>query len=215
MRALDLFSGAGGAARGLQLAGFHVTGVDLEPQPNYAGDEFHQADAITFPLEGYDFIWASPPCQQYSVARNMHADIEYPDLVAPTRERLVESGIPYVIENVVGAPLMTNIILCGEMFGLKVFRHRLFEGSMLLLQPPHPRHPANSRTNTVRGSVGQSSFKNGATHITVAGNNFNTQDGALAMGIDWMNHRELALAIPPAYSAFIGNQVRAYLEASQ
>src|SRR6185437_11282689 len=98
LRALDLFCGAGGATRGLQLAGFHVTGVDIKPQPRYVGDAFHQADAMTFPLDGFDFIWASPPCQKYSLIRkNSRPDDEHPDLVAPIRRRLCKRGIPCVI----------------------------------------------------------------------------------------------------------------------
>ena len=208
MKMLDLFCGAGGAAMGLSRAGVDdITGVDLVPQPRYPF-RFVQADAMTFPLDGYDLIWASPPCQEYSASRNMHADRHYVDLVAPTRKRLQESGTPYIIENVVGAPLNTVVELCGEMFGLKTFRHRRFETSFMVLCPPH-KHPKGSNTNTSKGTKGQSSHKNGATHITVAGNNFNFQDGKAALGIDWMSHKELAQAIPPAYSEYLG---RAFLE---
>src|ERR1041384_7597678 len=103
-RALDLFCGAGGAAMGLYRAGFEVTGVDLKPQPSYPF-RFIQADALTFPLAGYDFIWASPPCQAHTAMRTMPDAKKHPDLIPATRDLLRRSGLPYVIENVEGAPL--------------------------------------------------------------------------------------------------------------
>src|SRR5579864_4184083 len=102
MRCLDLFCCAGGATKGLQRAGFHVTGVDIKPQPRYCGDEFHQADALTFPLTGYDFIWASPPCQSYSSAMR-HLATPQPMLIDAMRARLEASGAAWCIENVLGA----------------------------------------------------------------------------------------------------------------
>jgi C-5 cytosine-specific DNA methylase len=126
-RLLDLFCGAGGAALGYQLAGFHVTGVDIAPQPHYCGDAFYQADAMTFPLDGFDVVTASPPCQAYSTLGRFSPHVTYPDLYEPTRERLTASGLPWVIENVVGAPYRSGFILCGSMFGLRVRRHRNFE----------------------------------------------------------------------------------------
>lgn len=149
-RALDLFCGAGGATKGLQLAGFHVTGVDINPQPRYCGDEFHQADALTFPLEGYDFIWASPPCQAFTTLRALQKGKEYPDLIPETRAMLIATGVPYAIENVEGAPLGESgylIMLCGTMFGLgtptgsaELRRHRLFETSFSIPLRPACQH---------------------------------------------------------------------------
>jgi DNA (cytosine-5)-methyltransferase 1 len=130
---------------------------------------------------------------------------DYPDLVAPTRELLQATGKMYVIENVPGAPLINPIMLCGEMFGLRVFRHRLFEISEFFLAPPHPRHPRGSTTNAYRG---MSAFAYGATHISVAGANFRLADAKIAMGIDWMRtRREISQAIPPAYTRWIGLQL--------
>jgi len=104
-RIVDLFCGAGGATKGYQLAGFHVTGVDINPMPNYCGDEFHQADALTFPLDGFDAIHASPPCQAYSSATKAWGRTdEHPDIYAAVRARLLTGGIPWAIENVIGAP---------------------------------------------------------------------------------------------------------------
>src|SRR5690606_38371919 len=138
MRILDLFCKAGGCSVGYHRAGFEVIGVDIDPQPNYPF-EFIQADAIETlksmlrndnKLAGYTFdaIHASPPCQKYSgiqglaVARNGGYK-DHVDLVEPTRTLITDSGLPYVIENVVGAPIHNPVTLCGSMFGLKVYRH--------------------------------------------------------------------------------------------
>jgi hypothetical protein len=128
VRLLDLFSGAGGAAVGYARAGFEVVGVDIEPQPNYPF-EFHQADALEFCREhGHEFdaIHASPPCQAYTPLRAVHGK-DYPDMLAATREALEATGLPWVIENVPGAPINSGIFLCGTMFDLRVYRHRWFE----------------------------------------------------------------------------------------
>lgn len=178
LRALDLFCGAGGATKGLQLAGFHVTGVDNKPQPRYCGDAFHQADALTFPLEGFDFIWASPPCQAFTRLRALQGSNEYPNLIPATRARLVESGIPYSIENVEGAPLGDSgylIMLCGTMFGLQTAdgraelrRHRLFETSFSIPLRPACQH--NARTISVYGVKGMPGVSNERKKcLTVAG----------------------------------------------
>lgn len=205
---LDLYCGAGEAARGYSAAGFNVVGVDIAPQPHYPY-EFHQSDAIEFVLRHgreFDLIHASPPCQAYSTVRWLVearcGPRNYPDLVALTREALCRVGRPYVIENVPGAPLVDPILLCGEMFGLRVFRHRLFETSFFLLAPPHPRHPRKATTNAYRGISG---FRYGATHINVAGNNFILEDAKIAMGLHCdMTRKEITQAIPPAYTEFVG-----------
>jgi DNA (cytosine-5)-methyltransferase 1 len=149
-RALDLFCCAGGATRGLQQAGFHVTGVDHNPQPRYVGDRFVQADALTFPLEGYDFIWASPPCQAFSSLRALQKAKSYPNLIPQTRARLMATWTPWCIENVERAPLGDSgnlIMLCGTMFGLRIpsgdaelRRHRCFETSFPIVLRPECRH---------------------------------------------------------------------------
>ena len=212
---LDLFCGAGGASMGYHHAGFEVVGVDIRPQPRYPF-AFVQADALEYvAAHGHEFdvIHASPPCQAYTRLRRLvegktGQKRAYPDLVAPTREALRATGRIYVIENVEGAPLEHPIMLCGEMFGLRVFRHRFFEVSVFLLAPPHPKHPRGSTTASHRG--GNSSFANGATHITVAGNAYRAEDGRVAMGIDWMTRRELSQAIPPAYTRWVGEQFPAH-----
>jgi DNA (cytosine-5)-methyltransferase 1 len=195
-RALDLFCKAGGVTRGLQLAGFHVTGVDIEPQPRYCGDEFIQADALTFPFNGYDLIATSPPCQRFStMTQRWRRSDAHPDLIEPMRKRLLAHGKPYWIENVPGAPLLTPVILCGSMFGLSVRRHRHFE---LSFTPPLTPSCDHSRKAVgVYGHAGGSSKRDGLTFGGV-------DTWRAAMGIPWMTGNELAEAIPPAYSEFLG-----------
>lgn len=213
-RLLDLFSGAGGAGMGYHRAGFEVVGVDIAAQKHYPF-EFHQADALEYcAAHGHEFdvIHASPPCQGYSVTKSMPWVGEYPKLVEPLRMLLLASGKPYIIENVPGAPLQNPIILCGLMFGAKVFRHRLFETCPFLLGPSHVKHPSDSVTNSFRA---YSSFSNGATHISMAGHNFKRTDAVLALNGDcgWMTREEMAEAIPPVYTEYIGAQLLKYLEA--
>src|SRR4030042_95566 len=137
MKALDLFCKQGGASKGIADAGLDVTGIDLTNQPLYPF-HFIQADALTFPLHGYDFYWASPPCQPFTRLKPLVTN-HYHDLIAPIRARLLATGKPFVIENVPGAPLINPLLLCGTMFGLKVKRHRLFEchPPIYPLLPPH------------------------------------------------------------------------------
>jgi DNA (cytosine-5)-methyltransferase 1 len=206
-RLLDLFCGAGGATRGYQLAGFHVTGVDIELQPNYIGDEFILADAIKFLGEAclwgwrdekFDAIHASPPCQVFSVA-TQHARRRHTDWLTPTRTLLEQLGLPWVIENVPGAPMRADYKLCGCMFGLgRLQRQRWFETSWHgfdLRQPCVHLEPAI--TITTKGQPNRTGY---------------ADEAAAAMGIDWMNMRERGLAIPPAYTEYIGIQLRQHIE---
>jgi DNA (cytosine-5)-methyltransferase 1 len=206
---LDLFCGAGGASVGYRRAGFNVVGVDHEPQPNYPF-EFCRADALEYLLNGgwksFDAIHASPPCQRYSqgTKRWKGRAEKHPDLIGPVRDALESTGLPWIIENVVGAPLHRPITLCGTMFGLRVFRHRLFEASFLLLQPGHQKH--NGTTGAHRGYSTASSGRNG--FVCVAGHNFEPQAASQAMGIDWVQTRaELCQMIPPAFTEFVGRQL--------
>jgi DNA (cytosine-5)-methyltransferase 1 len=200
-RALDLFCGAGGATKGLQRAGFHVTGIDIKRQPRYCGDLFIQADALRPPvrLEDFDLIWASPPCQAYSVLRFCHGPIEYPDLVEQTRNLLLSTGKPYVIENVPGSPLRGELMLCGTMFDAvcedgELWRHRIFEMSwrLPLLLDLNCRHRRLKKTVVNVGGGG----KHGQVR--------DMQSRRRVMGIDWMDRKTLSEAIPPAYAEYIG-----------
>lgn len=209
-RIADLFCGAGGAGMGLHRAGLDVVGFDINPQPHYPF-EFHQQDALTVDLSGFDAVWASPPCQAY-IQRNKNLDTKHPKLIEPTIEYLEVSGKPYIIENVLGQPLEASLMLCGTMFGLKVLRHRYFRTSF-----PAPLAPASC---SHVGSVSTGEYAavyayggKGPRHV-IDGRRVReaspTSDGPEwddAMDIDWMNKYELSQAIPPAYSEFIGRQL--------
>jgi DNA (cytosine-5)-methyltransferase 1 len=216
VRLLDLFCGAGGAAMGYHRAGFDVVGVDLNLQPHYPF-EFHQADAMTYPLDGFDAIHASPPCQAYTVAGNIHGASHHPDLVPGTRERLLSSGGPWVMENVPGSPLQNYIQLCGLTFGLGVKRHRWFECSFFFLAPPCPGgHPGDWVSifgHTVLERSPQIDRNTPSGGPRFRRKHLGIEYGRRAMGINWMTREELSEAIPPAYTEYIGAQLIEQLQA--
>lgn len=205
-RLLDLFCGGGGATRGYQLAGFHVTGVDINPQPHYCGDEFVQADAMAFTLDGFDAAHASPPCQDHSTLASLQPSHGTGWMLAATRERLQAAGLPYVIENVQGASLINPIRLCGSSFGLGVRRHRLFETSPPLPWAAPCAHFLQPEPIDVTGTGGPAARargQRGGIHRKPR----SLAEAREAMGIDWMSRRELSQAVPPAYTEFIGAQL--------
>jgi DNA (cytosine-5)-methyltransferase 1 len=210
LRLLDLFCGAGGCAVGYHRAGFaEIVGVDVKPQPRYPF-AFVQGDALEYlAAHGgeFDAIHASPPCQAYSWASAKHRNTgtEYPDLLEPTIAALESAGAPWVVENVVGASMGWSVTLCGAMFGLRVYRHRVFTASFLMTAPRHPRHRERC------APVGCP--PKGGEFVTVAGHFGRLATARAAMGIDWMNHKELSQAIPPAYTEFIGKQLAAHVRA--
>ena len=202
MKLLDLFCGAGGASVGYHRAGFDVWGVDINPQKNYPF-VFVQDDALDFLRKfgsEFDVIHASPPCQRHSAMSNCRPGLAdtYPDLIDPVRELLIELGKPYIIENVPGSPLRDPITLCGHMFGLELYRHRLFETSFELAAPEHPKHvvPASRAGHWTPGTI-----------MSVSGHIAPIAQARKAMGIDWMNREELAESIPPVFTDYIGSRL--------
>jgi DNA (cytosine-5)-methyltransferase 1 len=202
-RLLDLFCGAGGCSVGYHRAGFDVVGVDIKPQPRYPF-EFHQADALdwaSWHIDGVEFdaIHASPPCPAYSLVSAFQGVAgKHPDLIGPVRALLLQAPTPFVLENVPGAPLRRDVVLCGEMFGLRVHRHRIFEvHGAFVMRPQHQMHGLRGAKTNCETGPGIARW--------VTGNYADHEDAADAMGIDWpMSRRELANAIPPAYTEHIG-----------
>jgi DNA (cytosine-5)-methyltransferase 1 len=195
---------------GYHFAGWRVIGVDIEAQPHYPF-EFRQGDALTFPLTGFDAIHGSPPCQAHSDLQRQ-SKRSYPDLIAPLRERLQGAGVPYVIENVEGAPLIDPVMLCGTMFaGLRVIRHRLFETNWPLAAPQHGKHPLVFTHDKRKAHYGQLDQTTAFVQVT-GGGNATVANKADAMGIDWMTGRELNEAIPPAYTEHVGRQLLGWME---
>lgn len=215
-RLLDLFCGAGGAAMGYARAGFEVVGVDITDQPDYPF-EFHRADALTFPIDDFDAAHASPPCQAYVASRFFNAKLgrrpEHPRLIEPIRQRLIDAGLPYVIENVPQAPLLNAVTLCGSMFGLGVRRHRKFESPVCMWAPPRCAHRGHDFVGVYGERPGGRGFNDdGLTDGYVRKPRAQTLEAArTAMGMSWGNWHGVKEAIPPAYCQFIGEQLRDYL----
>ena len=179
---------------GYHRAGFEVVGVDSKPQPHYPF-EFHQADALTYPLDGFNAYHASPPCQAYTrLTPPEHRD-NHPDLIEPTRDRLQATGCPFVIENVPDALFKLNnpLMLCGTMFELPTHRHRYFE-----IEPPY--YPLLPRCQRIRLPI----VVSGTTRRKTGRLEYRVSEVKTAMMIDWMTRLELDGAIPPAYTEFIG-----------
>jgi DNA (cytosine-5)-methyltransferase 1 len=213
LMALDLYSGAGGATRGLRDAGFHVTGIDIKPQPRYIGDRFICADALSVNLvflQSFDFIWSSPPCQALSSMRHVHNAKPHLNLIPATRTLLQAAGRPYVIENVEGAHewLIDPIMLCGTSFeleaeGRELQRHRLFETSFPVTAPSccHSGRPV---LGVYGGHVRDRRRPQGRNHVS--GSNLPITVGREAMRMPWANCAELSEAIPPVFAEFIARQ---------
>lgn len=215
-RLLDLYCGAGGAGYGYHLAGFEVVGVDVKPQPYYPFmcwriDAIEALEAIIEKPQWFghlDAIHASPPCQAFTVYGNNKAHVrdDHPDLVEPTRARLEKTGLPWVIENVPGAPLIDPITLCGTSFGIPVRRHRLFESNVELTSLPcdHERF-------TDRVYPGSSNRPNGRTVANIGEYRVPLEEQRRCMQIDWMPLAELSQAIPPVFTEHIGKQLLAHV----
>lgn len=201
-RVADLCCKAGGASQGYLLAardagiGIEITGVDLEPQPNYPFD-FVQCDALGFDLSGFDLAHASPTCKGYSECALINPDAEHPMQIPQFRAMLAASGIPWVIENVETAPLIDPVTLCRAMWpGARTYRHRLFESSFLIPQPDEPEHawPMAKMGRPVRDGE----------FLHIAGHFSNVRLARATMGLPWMTRDELAQAIPVHYGRHVG-----------
>lgn len=226
-RLLDLYSCQGGASQGYADAGYEVFGVDIEPQPHYPfafhredaiwlltrmllGDDvvFTRRSALTKPiserlsLADFDAIHTSPPCQLYSKTHRINRS-KFPDLIGPTRELLVQTGLPWVIENVMDAEpeLRDPVMLCGETFGLQTYRHRLFETNWGLTAPPHAEHVARN-TKMGRPPVD-------GEYMHIVGNFSGVPRARGIMRMPWATRDGLREAIPPAYAEYVGRQMLA------
>ena len=217
MRLLDLFCGAGGAAMGYHQAGFdEIVGVDIEPQPNYPF-EFHQLDVtLLFEYGGvgltpdlFDLVHASPPCQENTPMNNRAKqngwEMRWPDLIEPTRDWLEAFGTSYVIENVLGADLMSPMKLTGEMFGLTTSRPRLFElGGWFAMSPPRVRRMADAVAVYGKADGRRLWTREDGSELRAWSS---IEEGREALGVPWMTEElEIREAIPPAYTKFIGEQ---------
>jgi len=207
MKLLDLFCGAGGASAGYAAAGFEVHGVDLKHGKQYPYT-YVRADVLDVLrdknyLDQFDVIHASPPCQTHSITQHLRnaqgKTTSKLDLIPETRAALIESGKPYIIENVPGSPLINPIQLCGSSFGLKVRRHRLFESNLQLLGSVC-LHNEQGRPVGVYGSLRDNIPNGGKTAESI-------DEARLAMGIPWAIRSELVEAIPPAYTFWLGKQI--------
>jgi len=217
-RLLDLFCCAGGAGIGYSQAGYEVVGVDIKLQRNYPLP-FILGDALELDpkfIALFDVVHASPPCQAYSdlAKRNGNAD-EWPRLIEPVRDMLIRSGLPYVIENVDGAPLRDPVVLCGTMFPeLRVLRHRLFEANFEIVPPPHKKHPKVHTFDRRKSHFGKTNEWKDFVQVT-GGGNCTLAAAREAMGIDWMTKNEINESIPPAYTRFIGRELLRHLSFSE
>lgn len=219
-RLLDLFCGAGGASMGYYKAGFEVVGVDIKPQPHYPF-EFHQADALEYSLDGFDAYHASPPCQGYIHLKNGEDLNNYPLLISDVSYILRLTGKPYCIENVPHAKeyLDNPIMLCGTMFGLPIWKHRYFETKpeiySLLNTCNHALKSIDSPFGKLQIPVqtahgGDSHKHERPSRIGIRWRPAQSiPERKWAMGIDWdISKKELANAIPPAYTEYIGKYLK-------
>src|SRR5215471_19108203 len=232
---IDLFCGAGGAGAGYARAGFHVIGVDSAPMPRYPFP-FVQADALSFitklagsgALSQVTALHGSPPCQADStLSKRFRTDRlhTYPRLIGPVRQAFTATGLPFVIENVPGAPLISPVILCGSHFGLTsvwpgvglpgaetgtvrvgLFRHRGFEAHGFTLPDPGA-HDHGYRAVPVYGYTNNFIYRG----LGFGGETFSDLRRRV-MDIGWMEHEELNEAIPPAYTAYVGQHLMGSLE---
>lgn len=213
-RLLDAFCGIGGATYGYQLAGAHVTGIDNRPQPHYCGDDFVLGDALELLADRrfiaqFAAIHTSPPCQAYTTMNNRHGSSS-PPLIAEVRTLLQATGLPWVIENVVGARshMRSPLMLHGGHFGLDVNRPRLFESNVLLMAPTPASPPKDAAAIYGRAADGRLLWRRrNGTELRCS----TLERAQVAMGMPWADWNGLREAIPPAYTEYIGHQLLAHV----
>jgi DNA (cytosine-5)-methyltransferase 1 len=211
-RLLDLYCAAGGAGMGYSRAGFDVVGVDINPQPHYPFP-FIRQDVLSLDqrfLRWFAAIHASPPCQLYTRksakwGRERKHFIEHPDLIEPTRTMLEASGLPYVLENVMGAPMRADLVLCGTMFGLRIIKHRQFECNF------HVPCLLPSCDHSDVYNPWQGTGRSAAEHREAQGTPWIPQCGGASRKAGYTG--DLNNAIPPAYTQFVGEHLIAHIEA--
>lgn len=222
-RLADLYSCAGGAARGYQRVNFHVTGFDIDPQPRFAGDAFERRDVLAMSPDelrrDFDAIHASPKCQRFTSmrhAKNAKGD-EHPNQIPETIALLEATGLPWILENVEeAAPWMPGAItLCGTMFGLgaqgcELQRHRLFMANFPIRPPPCGcRHSGGPVIGVYGGHARKRSAKHGGRGTRDVWDGGHVAAASEAMGIDWMTLGEISEALPPVYTEWLGRQLMA------
>lgn len=229
-RLLDTFCCAGGCSEGYRRAGFEPYGIDIEEQPHYPFP-FLQMDALesldrlikgggltfsngaTLYLKDFVAIHASPPCQGYSTTKNCSEVFgfqQHPLYLGDVRERLVVIGKPYVIENVSNAKYRKDKLkeglqagfLCGTMFGMPFYRHRLFETSFFWMQPGHPKH--NLVNAGSYGAMKDGKIVKSCSMALMHNLKIIRDSAAFYFGTPWMNGDELTEAIPSIYTEYIG-----------
>jgi DNA (cytosine-5)-methyltransferase 1 len=212
LRLLDICCKQGGASMGYHLAGFDVTGFDREPQPRYPFP-FIQGDLRDLDpqwiRDNFDAVTGSPPCWAHSDLAH-RTGLEYEDFIPETRALFEASGLPWVIENVEGAPLIDPIVLCGTQFpGLRVIRHRLFESNIPLAAPAvHPRHELVYTRDKRKAHYGRLDEWTAPVSVNGGGNCTKAAaEDAMGVPAGWMTKDGLNQAIPPAYSRHIGRQL--------
>ena len=234
MNKLLLFDGfccAGGAGAGYERAGWHTVGCDIDPKPLrhnphecYQGDVLAVLDTLLdggmwhgYRLGDFQAFHCSPPCQDYSPAtgwlRPGRTRKQHPRMIEPTRQRLIATDLPWVLENVRMAlvDMLNPVMLCGTSLGLRVQRHRIFDSSHLLFAAGPCHHQPYDVS--VRRQRCEYLGVRGEAHVMPSGEiryrnlYCPLPEAKAAMGIDWMNGDELGEAVPPAYTEWLGRQL--------
>jgi DNA (cytosine-5)-methyltransferase 1 len=195
---------------GLHRAGFDVVGIDLVRSPRYPF-MFFKADALEVDFSGFDFIWASPPCQGYTSMRHAPGAVGAPLMIPRVRDRM-PANVPWCIENVEDAAwdMRNPVTLCGSMFdlgaqGCRLQRHRLFETNFPLTQPDC-RHDDRPVIGVYGGHARKRAASAGGRGTRDVWEGGHKAAASKAMGINWMTLNEISESIPPAYAEYVGRE---------